>query len=338
MRRSIRARLCWLVIPLSVLFTVSAWAVYQGLGHLLAGPLIPGCASLGLPGVFCQWQASMMPWLALAGALMALLWFVALASLMIFRSAVRHVQHNVLGYQMGHVKEIADGVPREMLSLAQQLNRIMNANRTAPFANTPPEPSNARPTARMPATPEAEPSSPAPQKERSASPMAIRETTARPTSASHPARQCREVTEVMKQRYPHISYELTTDIADHQEWPAAETELADLYGQLLDNAGGRAHSQVSVFLAIKGNVLIFAVTDDGAGLPGESANNPKKGLWREHEGAEQALGLEAVSKLVDRHGGFITFDSNQQGGLEVIATLPATPARATQPKTMTSRH
>lgn len=154
--------------------------------------------------------------------------------------------------------------------------------------------------------------------------------TGEPTAAGRknlafPTRKCRKLIAMLGHRYPDVNFELITDVPESDPWTIREAELTEVFGQLLDNAGKWAKSQVNIFLAIKGNMLVFGVADDGPGV--DPTLMPHLGEAGFQRSADHPVGdgLVAVRRTLDAHGGSLAFDRSRLGGLEVIAAIPGSP-------------
>ncbi|SFR56793.1 Histidine kinase-, DNA gyrase B-, and HSP90-like ATPase [Marinobacter daqiaonensis] len=141
-----------------------------------------------------------------------------------------------------------------------------------------------------------------------------------------PVRKCRKIIAMLEQRHPDVNFELITDVGEDVSWSIREAELTGIFGQLLDNAGKWANSQVNVFLAIKGNMLVFGVADDGPGVPPElTPKLGEAGFRGDGEKSGNGVGLALVRRVMDSHGGSLAFDRSRLGGLEAIIALPGAP-------------
>lgn len=140
-----------------------------------------------------------------------------------------------------------------------------------------------------------------------------------------PTRKCRKLIAMLGHRYPDVNFDLITDVAESDPWTIREAELTEVFGQLLDNAGKWAESQVNIFLAIKGNMLVFGVADDGPGVDPEVTQHMGEEGFRGTEGEPAGEGLVTVRRVLDAHGGSLAFDRSRLGGLEVIAAIPGSP-------------
>ncbi|MFC4259238.1 ATP-binding protein [Marinobacter lacisalsi] len=140
-----------------------------------------------------------------------------------------------------------------------------------------------------------------------------------------PTRKCRKLLAMLGHRYPDVNFDLITDVAESDPWTIREAELTEVFGQLLDNAGKYAESQVNIFLAIKGNMLVFGVADDGPGVDPELTQQLGEQGFRVNEETPAGEGLLTVRRILDAHGGSLAFDRSRLGGLEAIAAIPGSP-------------
>ncbi|MFL1482838.1 ATP-binding protein [Marinobacter sp. LN3S78] len=362
MRRSIRSSLFLLVAPFALTFTLVAWVVSSKIGPWLAQPLIANCGDKGYAEWVCSLQAGLMPWLLLGAGILILLSITAILSLGLFRAHLRELQQDVLEFQKGHRGGLSSDAPWEMASLIQLLDRILQSGadhqtddgRPMRGSNTlkdKPQPRKQPEPPPHPAPKDAEDlevsleeldadiekalnESPGPEPEREpepqrAKPPASTETGAPPSAGkknlAFPTRKCRKLIAMLGHRYPDVNFELITDVAESDSWTIREAELTEVFGQLLDNAGKWAKSQVNIFLAIKGNMLVFGVADDGPGV--DPTLMPHLGEAEFQRSADQSAGdgLVTVRRTLDAHGGSLAFDRSRLGGLEAIVAIPGAP-------------
>ena len=321
MSRSIRSSLFLMVTPFAVTFTLLAWVVDSKFGPWLDRPLLPDCAERGVSPWICSLQDGLLGWLALGGGILVLLSVTALLSLRLFRSHLQNLQKDVMDFQKGHRSHLPDA-PQEIHPLVQQLNRILQST-VKDLART---------TSTHDDRTEAQPDPPVSSGEHRAGPEAVSrsrpEAPTRPTrrrNESFPARKCRKLIAILRHRYPDVNFELITDVTEDVPWSIREADLTEVFGELLDNAGKWATSQVHTFLAIKGNMLVFGVADDGPGVDPELTPHLGEEDFRAKPDQAPGRGLPAVRRVIDSHGGSLAFDRSRLGGLEAIAALPGAP-------------
>ncbi len=104
-------------------------------------------------------------------------------------------------------------------------------------------------------------------------------------------------------------------------------DLAEILGNLMDNAAKWARSRVRVEAGVSGDALELFVEDDGPGLPGQLPKLLERGARGDAEGAGQGIGLAVVRDIVADLGGEISLGvSPALGGARVEVRLP--PGRA----------
>ncbi|WP_443969637.1 ATP-binding protein [Sphingobium sp. CR28] len=99
-------------------------------------------------------------------------------------------------------------------------------------------------------------------------------------------------------------------------------DLAEIMGNLLDNAARHARSAVSVTARLEGRHVILAIEDDGSGIPEalrEQAMQP--GVRLDETPAGDGFGLAIVRDLVALHGGSLELREGGRGGLLVHLSL-----------------
>lgn len=143
--------------------------------------------------------------------------------------------------------------------------------------------------------------------------------------SSRPVQQMRKHLESFRQRYPGKHFELITELEDDFSWPTRAADLDEILANLLDNAGRWAHAQIDIYLASKSNVLALEVVDDGPGVNTDQVSQlGTPGLTLSSASAGKGLGLATVRYIIGQYGGGLAFSISRLGGLEVLATLPAT--------------
>ena len=112
-------------------------------------------------------------------------------------------------------------------------------------------------------------------------------------------------------------------------------ELGRLVGNLLDNAVQHARSRVIASLRREGDAVVFAIDDDGPGIPEEQRAAIFDRFVRVEESRRRSsipgerdtgtgLGLAIAHACALRHDGTITVQDSALGGARFVVTLPAT--------------
>lgn len=125
----------------------------------------------------------------------------------------------------------------------------------------------------------------------------------------------------------HAARNLIFDLApDAEEVPfrGEEQDLYELLGNLLDNAGKWARSQVRVDVRRADDEVCFVVDDDGPGVP-EAARDRmfERGVQLDERRAGAGLGLDIVRTLAETYGGRVRVLESPLGGLRMQLWLPA---------------
>lgn len=121
-----------------------------------------------------------------------------------------------------------------------------------------------------------------------------------------------------------------TITADVRGDPVAAIEPQDfdeLLGNLLDNAAQHARSMVQACASLDpadARRLVLTVTDDGPGIPEEERSRvTQAGVRLDERGEGHGFGLAIVRELANLHGGALTLNAREGGGLVAQVTLPA---------------
>jgi signal transduction histidine kinase len=118
-------------------------------------------------------------------------------------------------------------------------------------------------------------------------------------------------------------------IAWHIDCPAElaiavdETDLAEILGNLLDNARKWSKSKVKISARSKGNVIELHTEDDGPGLsPEDHARVLRRGERLDESTPGSGLGLAITKDIIEAYNGNMKFHASHLGGLHVEINLP----------------
>ncbi|MCM5705570.1 sensor histidine kinase [Larsenimonas salina] len=105
--------------------------------------------------------------------------------------------------------------------------------------------------------------------------------------------------------------------------PWDRDEVLEVLGNLLDNAGKWATSQARLTLSTTSQALTLQIDDDGPGIAPEYRGDVlNRGTRLDEQVAGHGLGLGIVEQIVGHHGGTLTLDDSELGGLRASITLP----------------
>lgn len=105
-----------------------------------------------------------------------------------------------------------------------------------------------------------------------------------------------------------------------------EADLAELLGNLIENAARFAASSVTVDASKNHEGTVIRIIDDGPGIAeADQALAISRGVRLDTHGSGSGLGLAIVSDIVEAYGGRLTLNDTGRG-LEVAILLPLLPA------------
>ena len=105
--------------------------------------------------------------------------------------------------------------------------------------------------------------------------------------------------------------------------PVEEADLAEILGNLLDNARKWARSEVGITARSIANSVELLVDDDGPGVPEtDRVRVMHRGTRLDESVPGSGLGLNITKAVVEAYGGQMVLDSSVRGGLSVRLTFP----------------
>ncbi len=112
-----------------------------------------------------------------------------------------------------------------------------------------------------------------------------------------------------------IHYETT--MADDIVAPFDRTDLAEILGNLLENAARHAKSRVRIAAEMSSNGLAIGIEDDGPGIAPELRSAAlARGVRLDERGDRTGLGLAIVQDVLDAYGWALHLDNSELGGLK----------------------
>lgn len=132
-----------------------------------------------------------------------------------------------------------------------------------------------------------------------------------------------DLIDVLERIHAEKSIRFQKSFADGLEVNCDPQDLAEMLGNLLDNACIWAESCVYVSTVGTGRWAEINIDDDGPGLDEDAAQAAIVPGWRLDERAEgHGFGLPIARELVELHGGRLALSKSPQGGLRAKLTLP----------------
>jgi signal transduction histidine kinase len=116
------------------------------------------------------------------------------------------------------------------------------------------------------------------------------------------------------------------DCAPELSAPVEAGDLAEILGNLLDNARKWARSEVHISARSLPDNVELAIDDDGPGVPvSDRVRVLRRGIRLDESIPGSGLGLNIVKAVVEAYGGEMDLASSVQGGLSVRLSLPRAP-------------
>ena len=120
-----------------------------------------------------------------------------------------------------------------------------------------------------------------------------------------------------------VAFTLAAD-AQEGRFRGEAQDLYEMLGNLIDNAGKWARSQVLVDVHPEGGMLVFTIDDDGPGIPeAEREAMFARGVQHSDTHGGAGLGLDIVRTLAQTYGGSVEAQAAPLGGLRMRLRLPA---------------
>jgi signal transduction histidine kinase len=119
-----------------------------------------------------------------------------------------------------------------------------------------------------------------------------------------------------------VDYEISID--ESTTAPFDRTDLAEIMGNLLENATRHAHTRVRVVAPTAADGLVFCVEDDGTGIAPELRTSAlARGVRLDERRGGSGLGLAIVQDVLDAYGWTLVLDSCELGGLSASCRAAA---------------
>jgi len=130
--------------------------------------------------------------------------------------------------------------------------------------------------------------------------------------------------------YPDRVVEWQIDVPEGLDYAGERGDLAEILGNLMENACKWAHARVRVEAHITEEGGAIVVEDDGAGLPGGLAGLVERGVRGDAATPGHGIGLAVVKDIVEDLGGRMEPGASRWGGARLAISLP--PGRLRRPR------
>jgi signal transduction histidine kinase len=99
-------------------------------------------------------------------------------------------------------------------------------------------------------------------------------------------------------------------------------DLDEMLGNLLDNAWQHARTTVRVRASIVDRIVEIRIDDDGLGITPNRVAELNAGQRLDERAAGHGFGVSIARELAELHGGTLTLDESELGGVLAILCLP----------------
>ncbi|NFV79388.1 sensor histidine kinase [Magnetospirillum aberrantis] len=139
-----------------------------------------------------------------------------------------------------------------------------------------------------------------------------------------------EISGVLKHLHRHRPLILENHCAADAVFAGDRDDLAEMVGNLMDNACKWAKTRVRV-TTLDSTGLVLSVEDDGPGLPeADYAKAKRRGTRLDENAPGHGLGLDIVRDLSELYGGHLELDRSPLGGLMARLIFPPSPNAVVQ--------
>lgn len=127
---------------------------------------------------------------------------------------------------------------------------------------------------------------------------------------------------LMRHLHANRQLEWTLTATTDLRWRGEATDLEEMAGNLMDNAGKWARSRVLVDAQATGDGWRLQIDDDGPGLsPEQRQQAMRRGIRFDETVTGSGLGLAIAQDIAETYGGSLTLETSPLGGLRCVLTL-----------------
>ena len=144
------------------------------------------------------------------------------------------------------------------------------------------------------------------------------------------SRILKKISEALKKVYAAKQVRLIIDCPNQGKISCEEGDLYEIIGNLMDNAFKWCQSNIEVNVRFprelhkKQSGMYFCINDDGPGIPDDKLEEVlQRGVRADQTTAGHGIGLSIVKELISFSNGRLDFSQSALGGLKVEVFLPA---------------
>lgn len=131
------------------------------------------------------------------------------------------------------------------------------------------------------------------------------------------------LTLLMRQLHAARALDWQVDVPDALHWRGEPTDLEEMLGNLMDNAGKWAQAQVRISARGHQSRLRIQIDDDGPGLgDAQLAQAAQRGTRFDEQVEGSGLGLAIAADIAGTYQGTLELSRGPLGGLQATLTLP----------------
>jgi signal transduction histidine kinase len=133
----------------------------------------------------------------------------------------------------------------------------------------------------------------------------------------------------MHQLHADRALSIDVQVDPRHQFKGRREDLAEMVGNVLDNACKWARMRVSITSSLIDTRLLISIEDDGPGLVAEASQIVlQRGVRRDERVPGSGLGLAIVRELAELYGGAITLARASGGGVSACLELPGASAES----------
>ncbi|MEM7420790.1 MAG: ATP-binding protein [Pseudomonadota bacterium] len=132
-----------------------------------------------------------------------------------------------------------------------------------------------------------------------------------------------KLADAMDKVYQDKALTIEFDVDEKAQFKGDETDLMELFGNILDNACKAANTQITVYAQINDNWLTVKFDDDGPGIPDDKKSLLlERGMRLDTYTEGHGIGMALVADLVSIYEGRMKIEDSHLGGASITVSFP----------------